>query len=293
MKKIFTIIFPILLLLITSCSNECQDLLDQVQETKAKFEATPTNANCLNYHSALTAHLNSACQSSTQGVNYQFLFQDELDGLQCDTFPTAISTCANGVQDAGETGVDCGGACQPCGTTTPTCTDGILNGDETGVDCGGANCSPCSSNNNFYYRFKVDGVQYEAYPGIGGLIDDGPMVTSSGRLMGFSSFDQNQVQILNFDEFLNESTYSFVKYFLGAPNLSVNEASMAYFEGSFSGNSISYYSFVGSGGTLEINDVDMINNTVSGTFSTKLVDFATELDTIIISDGEFFVPIEQ
>jgi len=85
----------------------------------------------------------------------------------------AMTTCAcqppwdnDGVQNGGETDVDCGGgtalgsdgapACAPskkcvvgtdctskiCGTnklcTTPTPTDGVQNGDETDVDCGGA-----------------------------------------------------------------------------------------------------------------------------------------------------------
>jgi hypothetical protein len=46
-------------------------------------------------------------------------------------------TCNDGIQSAslGETGVDCGGTCPPCGT----CQDGIANGTEDGIDCGG-NC---------------------------------------------------------------------------------------------------------------------------------------------------------
>ncbi len=51
-------------------------------------------------------------------------------------------TCSDGIQNGDETGVDCGGSCQPC-QTPPTCNDGIQNGDETGVDCGGS-CTPCS-----------------------------------------------------------------------------------------------------------------------------------------------------
>lgn len=73
-------------------------------------------------------------------------------------------TCFDGVQNDGETGIDCGasscplcpanqgcsaheqcesqvcvlGICQP-----PTCLDGTQNGDEIGIDCGGAKCAPC------------------------------------------------------------------------------------------------------------------------------------------------------
>ncbi len=52
------------------------------------------------------------------------------------------TTCNDGIQNGDETGVDCGGSCQPC-QTNPTCNDGIQNGDETGIDCGGS-CAPCN-----------------------------------------------------------------------------------------------------------------------------------------------------
>src|SRR5690606_34810781 len=48
------------------------------------------------------------------------------------------ATCDDGVQNQGETGVDCGGPCPAC----PTCDDGIQNQGETGVDCGGP-CPAC------------------------------------------------------------------------------------------------------------------------------------------------------
>ena len=51
-----------------------------------------------------------------------------------------IASCADGIQNGDETGIDCGGIlCDPC----PDCHDGIQNGDETGIDCGGLNCPPC------------------------------------------------------------------------------------------------------------------------------------------------------
>ena len=58
--------------------------------------------------------------------------------------PDATATCSDGIQNQGETGVDCGGPnCQAC-EVTPTCTDGIQNGDEEGIDCGGS-CTACST----------------------------------------------------------------------------------------------------------------------------------------------------
>lgn len=63
-------------------------------------------------------------------------------GGSCDPCEVEIiPTCDDGIQNGDETGIDCGGDCDPC-EAEPTCDDGIQNGDETGVDCGGS-CPPC------------------------------------------------------------------------------------------------------------------------------------------------------
>jgi hypothetical protein len=75
----------------------------------------------------------------------------------------ALPTHSDGVQNDGETGIDCGCAsCAPCGDglgcdtgqdcqslvcwagkcQAPSCFDGIQNGKELGEDCGG-DCDPC------------------------------------------------------------------------------------------------------------------------------------------------------
>jgi hypothetical protein len=61
-----------------------------------------------------------------------------LNSTACGT--PAEPTCDDGIQNQGETGVDCGG---PCPGICPTCDDGILNNGEIEVDCGGPNCSVC------------------------------------------------------------------------------------------------------------------------------------------------------
>nr|CEL65316.1 TPA: sushi domain (scr repeat) domain-containing protein [Neospora caninum Liverpool] len=49
-------------------------------------------------------------------------------------------TCADGVRNGDETGVDCGGSCpKKC----PSCFNGMRDGDEEDVDCGGSVCEPC------------------------------------------------------------------------------------------------------------------------------------------------------
>lgn len=51
-------------------------------------------------------------------------------------------TCSDGIQNCGETGIDCGGPCvTSCGAS---CSDAIQNQDETGIDCGGV-CPACGA----------------------------------------------------------------------------------------------------------------------------------------------------
>lgn len=84
---------------------------------------------------------------------------DTTGALSC-----AAPTCSDGIQNQGESGIDCGGSstCAKCGTgfgctvpsdctsgvcgasntcLAPTCKDGVQNQQETDVDCGGPNCS--------------------------------------------------------------------------------------------------------------------------------------------------------
>jgi hypothetical protein len=84
---------------------------------------------------------------------------------RCDmtTHTCTTQLCANGMQDPGETDVDCGGAtCPKCGPNKkcllptdcaggdcsgtplkcqPNCNDGFVDQDETDVDCGGITCA--------------------------------------------------------------------------------------------------------------------------------------------------------
>ncbi|MBK8414265.1 MAG: hypothetical protein IPL22_06950 [Bacteroidetes bacterium] len=69
--------------------------------------------------------------------------------------PTPTATCSDGIQNQGETGIDCGGPCAAC--PTATCSDGIQNQGETGIDCGGP-CAPCPTVGDTSYTAKVDGI---------------------------------------------------------------------------------------------------------------------------------------
>ena len=86
----------------------------------------------------------------------------DFGSLSSQIFCIGGDACNNGVQDEGETGVDCGGECEACvpGCTDPnainynasanlddgscySCSDGVQNGNEEEVDCGGSDCIPC------------------------------------------------------------------------------------------------------------------------------------------------------
>ncbi len=54
----------------------------------------------------------------------------------------ATATCFDGIQNQGETAIDCGG---PCTGACPTCTDGIKNQGEASVDCGGPCPNTCAT----------------------------------------------------------------------------------------------------------------------------------------------------
>jgi len=89
------------------------------------------------------------------------------NGFACDAFycvPVLCTQSENGMLDSPlETGVDCGGSCQPCfhpqgcdeaadcvervcmggKCALPTHSDGVKNDNETGIDCGCLNCALC------------------------------------------------------------------------------------------------------------------------------------------------------
>lgn len=119
-------------------------------------ERYTTNTSCLNVlwaheigHNLGSDHDNSGSNtimapSVTKTSNWSNMsintIEAEINSNQgCLINCTGGPTCSDGIQNQGETGVDCGGPCTAC---PPTCSDGIQNGTETGVDCGGS-CPDC------------------------------------------------------------------------------------------------------------------------------------------------------
>jgi hypothetical protein len=96
------------------------------------FAATFFLASCLNEE-------NKIPENCYDGIlnNGEFLL--DCGGANCP----ACDHCIDGIwqPEQGETCIDCGGECGPC----PQCRNCIQDADETGIDCGGTNCGPCSA----------------------------------------------------------------------------------------------------------------------------------------------------
>ena len=70
---------------------------------------------------------------------------------------SSASSCTDGIQNGDETGIDCGGSCNPC----PTCNDGVQNQGETGIDCGGP-CAPCQTTGGSLWSQNGSSIYYNA-----------------------------------------------------------------------------------------------------------------------------------
>ena len=110
-------------------------------------------------------------------------------GVDCGGPCTACATCNDGIQNQGETGVDCGGPCTAC----PTCNDGVQNQGETDVDCGGP-CTACPTCN--------DGIQNQGETGVD---CGGPCTPCS------SGCTANEVNVtITFDNYPEETSWTIV-----------------------------------------------------------------------------------
>ncbi|MEY3236812.1 MAG: hypothetical protein RI883_913, partial [Bacteroidota bacterium] len=85
--------------------------------------------------------------TATSSGTYYILYSSSCAGCGTDNschtttlaFVGSSGTCIDGIQNQGETGIDCGGPCVAC----PNCYNGIMDGNETGIDCGPSCPLPC------------------------------------------------------------------------------------------------------------------------------------------------------
>ncbi len=146
----------------------------QVRSSRSLFAPTKTSGewnNFLNWgNSILTL---SACATCSDGIQNQ-----GETGIDCGGPCPACASCSDGIKNQGETGIDCGGPCPACGGT-PTCSDGIQNQGETGIDCGGP-CPACGCGSN--YTQMADGSCCGPYPDY--RVVSGACISSCGVALG-------------------------------------------------------------------------------------------------------------
>jgi len=136
-----------------ACTNSC-DLLGETRCTSSVIEGCAIGSD--------------GCLSWTQGLDCQKAGQSCDDSSGIASCKEATGNCNDGLQNLGESDVDCGGpACGPCAqakgcvldrdclsafcdpssklcsSITESCTDSLKNQDETDTDCGGLVCGPC------------------------------------------------------------------------------------------------------------------------------------------------------
>jgi len=187
-----------------------------------------------------------------------------------DIEPTA--TCTDGIQNQNETGVDCGGTCDPC--IVANCTDGIQNQDETGVDCGGS-CAPCPTSFSERMTANLNGQAFAANLVAG--FDDGSNIQVNS--------DQSQAkQIeLNFPSGVTVGTYNlstagFSADFVDFPDSYVTQS-----------GTVTITSNVLDAGTLGGSSYDELSGTFE--FTTVLFSSGNPIDTVVVTNGDFGVEV--
>jgi hypothetical protein len=162
-----------------------------------------------------------------------------------------VASCNDGIQNQGETGIDCGGPCPPC----PTCDDCIKNQGETGVDCGGPCPVTCAARMNCF----IDGVDWIA--------------TNANAIKQISNFRVK-----------GATPTTILEVILLTGNPSVGNYSLTIGNGTFTEPGDM---FTINGGSLSFCSFDTINRLVSGSFSFTCSSFVSS-NVKTISEGKFY-----
>ena len=119
--------------------------------------STVANGGAFTSSAAHNFCANSTPATCSDGIQNQGETGIDCGGPNCPACPQT-PTCNDGIQNQGETGIDCGGPNCPACPTTPTCNDGIQNQGETAIDCGGPNCPACSTCNDGIQNGNETGI---------------------------------------------------------------------------------------------------------------------------------------
>ncbi|MBK9425397.1 MAG: hypothetical protein IPN54_14910 [Bacteroidetes bacterium] len=172
--------------------------------------------------------------------------------------PTPTATCSDGIQNQGETGIDCGGPCAAC--PTATCSDGIQNQGETGIDCGGP-CAPCPTVGDTSYTAKVDGIVWEA------------------DVITVSNTPSNKITLIGIDNSTGTRiTLTYSGPFATGPAVSIGSTFVAEYR-----NAVGT-PFGGISGSITFTKFNTTSKVISATFSCNVKDNNANI-TKIITNG--------
>jgi len=101
--------------------------------------ATGADLATFSGHVTLSSPGAAALRCRVDGTGTYYASAATISAIGVDRLVQPAASCADGVQNQDESGVDCGGPC--ASACPPTCYDGIQNQGEAAVDCGG----PCAS----------------------------------------------------------------------------------------------------------------------------------------------------
>lgn len=197
------------------------------------------------------------------------------------TDPELTETCSDGIQNQNETGIDCGGDCDPCAT----CSDGIQNQNETGIDCGGE-CDPCpTAAPDYFFTCKIGISNFNGnYTGPNtGFSSD---IASDLKLItSWAGIASPKLITIDFNvPFTVGTTYSWTdELFAQNPD----EATFDY--SSFDGSTPDFRA-VEDEGSITITLIDTDNRYAEGTFEGMIFNINDLSDVREVTEGSFRLP---
>ncbi|NCP45385.1 MAG: hypothetical protein GW818_02880 [Flavobacteriales bacterium] len=181
----------------------------------------------------------------------------------------APASCSDGIQNQGETGIDCGGPCASC----QTCSDGIQNQGETGIDCGGP-CPACAAPS---FTATLNGSSF-----ISGYTNASLYINPNPGMANNLSITASRPSLVDGIGLVIEFTGSLVP---GTYNYSATPTLPVFASGSYSSQTIT--DCMMESGTLTLTQVNSTAMTVSGTFSFTCRSFSNPSLAHVVTNGVF------
>ena len=118
--------------------------------TNESTSVSTNQAGVYSVRESLQAGEDYTIQFAADGYEILVIRETISAGVNRRDVQLTVPTCFDGIQNRGESGVDCGGSC-PTSCPIVSCTDNLQNGNEEGTDCGGSCPDACPT--------CTDGVQ--------------------------------------------------------------------------------------------------------------------------------------